>query len=232
MLRAMGAAYFTADLFRFLTELRDHNERDWFNANKARYEQSARDPFLRLIADLAPKLKKISAHFVADASPVGGSMMRIYRDTRFAKDKTPYKTGLAATFWHAKAKEGAMPAFHLRLEPDHSSVGAGIWRPEPGPLKKIRSAIASDTKRWQRITSDQQLGSGCGMMGESLKRPPPGFDANHPCIEDIKRKDFGLSAPLDVKRLTQAAFLDDVVDGMRAATPFLEFVTKSIGLAF
>jgi uncharacterized protein (TIGR02453 family) len=228
----MPAAHFTPDLFRFLAELKAHNERDWFQANKERYEQSVRDPFLRFLADLAPRMKKISPHFVVDASPNGGSMMRMYRDTRFAKDKSPYKTAVAAHFWHAKGKEGATPAFHLRLEPGDSTVGGGIWQPEPGALKKIRTAIVDDTKGWQRITSKRQLGSGCGMMGESLKRPPPGFDANHPCIEDIKRKDFGVSVALDNQRVAQPGFVDDVANGLRAAAPFLEFVTEAVGLAF
>src|SRR5215468_1462069 len=138
---------------RFLRELAAHNNREWFQKNKERYERSVRDPFLRFVADLQPRLAKISPHFVADPRPVGGSMMRIYRDTRFAKDKAPYKTEVAAHFWHAKGKEGAMPAFHLRLEPGHSTVGAGIWRPEPFALKKIRQAIAKDAKSWQRVIS-------------------------------------------------------------------------------
>jgi uncharacterized protein (TIGR02453 family) len=208
------------------------NQSRWFQQNKERYEHSARDPFLQLISDLAPRLKKISPHFVVDPRPVGGSMMRIYRDTRFSKDKTPYKTALAAHFWHAKAKEGATPAFHLRIEPGGSSVGAGIWQPEPGALKKIRSAIAGDAKGWRKVTSQRELGTGCGMIGESLKRPPPGFDADHPCIEDIKRKDFGLSVPLDERSLAKADFIDQVTDGLRAVAPFLAFLTRSIGLAF
>src|SRR5271170_6489971 len=103
--------YFAPEAMQFLEELWQHNERDWFLGNKARYEEQVRDPFLRLIADLAPALKKISPYFVADPRPVGGSMMRIYRDTRFSKDKSPYKTSLAAHFWHSKGKDGATPAY-------------------------------------------------------------------------------------------------------------------------
>ena len=137
--------YFTPELFKFFRELEKNNEREWFNANKERYERSVKEPFLQFLADLQPRLRKVSPHFVADPSPVGGSMMSIYSDTRFSKDKTPYKTAVAAHFWHAKGKEGATPAFHLRLQPGDSSVGGGIWRPEPRALKKIREAIVVDT---------------------------------------------------------------------------------------
>src|SRR5229473_2352080 len=133
-----GEAYFTRRAFEFLKELRAHNNRDWFQANKERYEEQVREPFLRLIADLAPGLKKTNSSFVADPSSNGGSMMRIYRDIRFSKDKSPYKTFVAAHFWHARGKEGGMSAYYLRLEPGGSVIGAGIWRPEPAALKGIR----------------------------------------------------------------------------------------------
>ncbi len=227
-----STVYFTPDLMRFLGELAAHNNRDWFNANKERYERSVRDPFLRFVADLQPQLKKISPHFVADARPVGGSMMRIYRDTRFAKDKTPYKTAVMARFWHAKGKEGATPAFYLRLQPGDSFVGAGIWQPEPGALKRIRKAIVDDSKAWQRIKDGREFRSSCGMAGESLKRPPPGFDASHPFIEDIKRKDFATMTPLDDKRVAGASFMKDLVDAFRTSSPFLAFLTEAVGLPF
>jgi uncharacterized protein (TIGR02453 family) len=225
-------AYFTPDLMRFLGELKSHNNRDWFNANKERYERSVRDPFLRFVADLQPRLEKISPHFVADPSPVGGSMMRIYRDTRFSKDKTPYKTAVMAHFQHKKGKEGATPAFYLRLQPGDSSVGAGIWHPEPAALKRIRKAIVADSATWGRIKDGREFRSSCGMAGESLKRPPPGFDADHPFIEDLKRKDFATMARLDDKRVAGASFMDDLLEAFSTTSPFLSFLTKAVGLPY
>jgi uncharacterized protein (TIGR02453 family) len=224
--------YFTPDLFRFLSELRAHNERDWFQRNKERYERSVRDPFLRFVADLGPRLKEISPQFVADPSPVGGSMMRIYRDTRFSKDKTPYKVAVAAHFPHARGKEGATPAFYLRLQPGQCSVGAGIWRPEPAALKRIRQAIVRDTMTWKRITQGRPFRSGCGMAGESLRRAPLGFDPNHPFIEDIKRKDFATSAALNDRSVTSPHFTNDLIDAFKITAPFVEFLTRAVGLKF
>jgi uncharacterized protein (TIGR02453 family) len=227
-----SAAYFTPELLRFLAELKAHNDREWFQKNKSRYEESVRDPFLRFVADLAPRLKKISPHLVADPKPVGGSMMRIYRDTRFSKDKTPYKTAVMAHFWHAKGKEGATPAFYLRLAPGDSVVGAGVWHPEPNALKRIRKAIVDDSKTWEKITRGREFRTVCGLVGESLKRPPPGFDANHPFIEDIKRKDFATSVGLADKQITSARFMDDLLGAFGASSPFLGFVSKAIGLPY
>jgi len=222
--------YFTRDAFKFLGELRAHNQRDWFLKNKARYEQKVRDPFLRFIADLAPGLHKINPHIVADASPTGGSMMRIYRDIRFSKDKSPYKTSVAAHFWHDKGKEGATPAYYLHLEPRGSLVGAGVWRPEPGALKKIRDAIVADPKRWKQVTSAGELGSKCKMAGESLRRPPRGYDPSHPLVEDIKRKDFTLGQSLADTEVLGRDFLNLTLASFEKTAPFVEFLSDAIGL--
>ncbi len=119
---------FSPATFKFLRELEANNRRDWFNANKERYLRDARDPMLEFIAAFAPRLKKISARFAADPSPNGGSMFRIYRDTRFSKDKSPYKTYLAAHFQHASCGEEMMaPGFYVSLAPGECYMGvAGV----------------------------------------------------------------------------------------------------------
>jgi uncharacterized protein (TIGR02453 family) len=228
----VATSYFTPELFRFLTELRAHNERDWFLANKERYEAHVRAPFLRFIGDLGPRLKRISPHFVADPKPVGGSLMRINRDIRFSRDKSPYKTGMGAHFWHDRGEEGAMPAFYLRLEPGKSVIGGGIWHPDPKALGRIRDAIASRSKDWRRVTQGGGLGKGCELMGETLKRPPKGYAPDHPCINDIKRKDFGLGADLENGEVTGPRFMDDVVERYRRTAPLLKFLSESLGLPF
>jgi len=221
--------YFSREALNFLSELRIHNKRDWFEKNKERYNARVRDPFLRFIADLAPGLRKINPHIVVDPSPTRGSMMRIYRDIRFSRDKSPYKTSAAAHFWHEKGKDGATPAYYLHLEPSGSLIGAGIWRPEPRALRKIRDAIVADPKRWKRITSAGQLGY-CKMTGESLKRPPRGYDPEHPLIEDIKRRDFTLGRPLADGEVLRRDFLQLTLTNFRQTAPFVEFLSDAIGL--
>ncbi len=220
--------HFGPDFLRFLTDLRAHNDREWFQAHKDRYEAAVRDPFLRFVADLGPLLQKLNPHFVADPSPVGGSMMRIYRDIRFSRDKSPYKTAVAAHFSQANRKSESAPALYLHLEPGESSIGGGIWRPAPPTLKKIRGAIVRESKRWQGITSDPDFKSTYRMTGESLKRLPPGFDPDDPLADDLKRKDFIVGSRLADRQIVSNNFIEFVIDRYRAALPFIRFLSESV----
>jgi uncharacterized protein (TIGR02453 family) len=157
-------------------------------------------------------------------------MMRIHRDIRFSKDKSPYKTFVAAHFWHEKGKEGAMPAYYLRLAPESSLIGGGVWHPETQAVRKIRDRIVSYPNDWQRVTADFRSRSGSKMAGESLQRPPAGYDPNHPLIEDLKRKDFTLFSPLTQRDVCGSGFPDLVLENFRSMNPFVEFLTKAIGL--
>jgi uncharacterized protein (TIGR02453 family) len=221
-------AYFTSDSLQFLKDLRIHNERVWFERNRGRYESQVRDPFLHLIADLQAPLKKISPGFIADPRPTGGSMMRIYRDIRFSADKSPYKTAVAAHFSSSKGMDGCTPGYYLHIEPGHSLIGAGLWHPDTNTLSKIREAIVAKPAHWQRITSGAVFGSSCGMTGESLKRPPRGFDPNHPLIEDLKRKDFVISLELTDEQICSPELLDHVTGAFRVAAPFAQFLVDAV----
>src|SRR5579885_1175184 len=222
--------YFSPGTFSFLSELRTHNNREWFLKNKKRYEAEVRDPMLRFIADLGPALRKINPNIIADPSPTRGSMMRIYRDTRFSPDKSPYKTFVAAHFWHRKCKDGSAPGYYLRLMPGDSLLGGGVWHPEAPVLKKLRDAIVTNPKRWSRIRSDKKLTAAYTMGGESLKTAPRGYDPSHPLIEDIKRKDFIFGRSLDDKEVVARDFLETTVEAFRAMAPFIAFLSEALDL--
>jgi uncharacterized protein (TIGR02453 family) len=225
-----SARYFSPELFKFLSELRAHNNRDWFQKNKERYEAQVRDPMLLFIADLGPGLRRINPNIVADPNPTRGSMMRIYRDIRFSEDKSPYKTFVAAHFWNRKGKDGGTPGYYLRLAPGGSLIGGGIWHPEPPVLKKIRDAIVDDPKGWKRIRGAEQLTATCEMAGESLKTAPRGYDANHPLIEDIKRKDFTVGRSVSDREVIARDFLDRTLDTFRKMAPFVAFLSEALDL--
>ena len=177
-------AYFSPEFFQFLRQLKRHNNRDWFANNKPRYEAIVRDPALLFIDAFAPHLHKLSPHFVADPRPSRGSLFRIYRDTRFSSDKTPYKTHIGIHFSHSSGKDAHAPVFYLHLEPEGCFAAAGIWHPDNYALTQLRSAIVAQPSEWEKVKKKVEL------EGDTLKRPPRGFDPNHQFIEDIKRKDF------------------------------------------
>jgi uncharacterized protein (TIGR02453 family) len=223
-------AHFAPEIFAFLAELRDNNNRQWFQANKGRYESDVRDPLLAFVADFAGPLRDISPHFVADPRPVGGSIFRIYRDVRFSKDKSPYKTQAAAHFRHEVGKEVHGPGFYLHLEPGGVFAGFGIWHPDLRTLSKIRDAIVANPARWRRIVSDDGFTGHYQLMGESLSRPPKGYDADHPLVEDLKRKDFVATMGFTEDDACSPGFPDRYAESCRGAGPFMEFLTVAVGL--
>jgi len=218
-------AHFTPALFKFLDELGKHNQRPWFEANKARYLADVRDPFLRFIADLQPRLRKLSPHLVVDPKPAGGSMFRVHRDTRFSKDKSPYKTHAAAHFPHAGC-EGSAPGFYLRLDAESVMIGAGVWHPDAPELKRIRDAIANQTADWKKATKGRELD------GEKLARPPKGYDADHPLVEELKRKDFITGVEFGRREVCAPDFLDRFVGACRDTSPLVKFLCGALELSF
>ncbi len=219
-------------LFRFFVELRAHNDREWFHDNKERYESDVKEPLIGFINAFGPRLEKISANFVADPRPQGGSMFRIHRDVRFSKDKSPYKTHAALQFRHVRGKDVHAPGYYLHLEPDNVFMGVGLWRPDRDALAAIREAIVEDPKRWTSAIRGQGFKERFQLSGESLKRPPKGIDPDHPLIEDLRRKDFIAVHNFKARAALKPEFLTDFTRACRTASPFMRFLTESIGLDF
>ena len=215
------------ELFRFLRELERNNDRVWFAANKQRYLEQVRDPLLRFVADLAPRLAAISKHVVVDPSPVGGSLFRIYRDPRFSKDKRPYKTHAAMAFRGGGGMHPA-PAFYLHLGPGDVFAGAGIWRPEPETLKQIRDAIAAGPARWRRVTGRCALDDD----DQKLSRPPRGYDPDHPLIEDLKRKTYTTGRQLGERDACAPGFADVFAKVCKEASPLMAFLSDAVGAKY
>lgn len=226
----MPDSHFTPALFGFLRELAANNDRGWFEANRERYRAEVRDPMLDFIADFAPHLAAISPQFVADPRPNGGSLFRIHRDVRFAKDKRPYKTNAGAHFRHVAARDAHAPGFYLHLEPGGVFAAGGVWHPDGPALARIRTAIAGDAEGWRRATS--ALVPGAALGGESLKRPPRGFDADHPLIDDIRRKDFFAVVRLDEEDACAPGFIERYAAICRGIAPLARFLTGALGQAF
>lgn len=228
----MPTRYFTPKLFAFLRDLEQNNEREWFKANQDRYEEHVREPALEFINDFAGPLESISEHFVADSRKVGGSLFRIQRDTRFSKDKTPYKLNTGMQFRHVAAKDVHAPGFYLNLEPKACYMGVGLWRPETKVAYQIREHIDENQADWKRATRGNRFTEVFTVGGDSLKRPPRGYDEDHPLIEDLKRKDFIASTRLTQKQVTSAHFMEDFTENCKRAVPFMKFLCAAMNLPF
>lgn len=218
------------DYFDFLNELKANNNREWFNDNKPRFKESVQEPLAAFVEAMAPRLKKISKHFVADPRLNGGSVFRIYKDVRFSKDKSPYKTHGGVQFRHALGKDAHAPGFYVHLAPDEIFYGGGIWHPPAPKLLKIREAIRDRGKAWSAATTAAAFKKRFkSVRGEGLTRPPRGFDSDDPLIEDIKRKSFFAMAEGKPAQAKKPAFADDVEAAMKDGKPLIKFLCDAVG---
>ena len=224
---------FGPPFFAFFDDLARNNDRAWFAANKDRYGADVVDPMVRFIAAMAPRLAALSPHFVADPRPNGGSMFRIHRDVRFSKDKRPYKENAACQFRHAAERDAHAPGFYVHLAPGEVVFGGGIWMPPSPTLVAIRAAIRDRADDWSAAVSDGALVETFGgVAGDGLTRPPRGFTADDPHIDDIRRKTFFVMRHEPVGLAGSAAFVDEVDRTFRAAGPLMRFLTDATGQPF
>ena len=227
------SAYFTDATFRFLRGLARHNEREWFNAHRADHEAALRQPFLRLIADLQPDVAAISAHYRADPRPVGGSLFRIHRDTRFANDKSPYKGWQGARLFHHRRREVAAPSFYLHLEPGASFVGAGLWHPETHTQRRIRQFIFDNPGSWQAAAHAPAFRRRFALGSDDmLVRAPRGFPADFAWAEDLRRRNFVALRPLDDAAMASPRLRSDLERDLKALAPLVDYLCAALDLEF
>jgi uncharacterized protein (TIGR02453 family) len=230
--RTVPEGLFTNDLFTFLKDLTRHNDRAWFAENKQRYVEAVQEPALEFVRAFAPSLAKISPQFVADDRPVGGSLFRIYRDVRFTKDKSPYKTHVVISFRHRLAKDVQTPGYYLYLGPREVFAAAGIWHPDRETLHRIRTAIVQKPEDWKKGTRGKAFTSRFRQTGDRQTRAPAGFGPDHPLIEDLKWKDYFALAMFDERTAIREDFVPLFARTCSAATPFMRFLCQALGRPF
>jgi uncharacterized protein (TIGR02453 family) len=226
-------AYFSPKSFAFLRGLARHNERAWFQAHKADYEAHVRGPFLRLLGDLQPALAALSPHYRADPRPMGGSLFRIHRDTRFANDKSPYKGWQGARLFHARRREVPAPSFYVHLEPGGSFIGAGLWHPETPTQRKVRQFIHDNPGAWARAAHAPpfrrrfELGD-----DDMLVRMPAGYPADSAFAEDLRRRNFVALRALDDAAMASPRLRAVVERDLVALAPFVDYLCAALDLEF
>ncbi len=223
---------FSEATFRFLDELAANNDRGWFEANKSRYESDVREPALAFIAAMGPLLAQFAPSFRAEPRRIGGSLMRVFRDTRFSRDKSPYKTNVGIQFRHALGKDVHAPGFYLHVSTGECFLGAGCWHPEADALGRIRDRVAAHPDRWFAARDDRKFGRHWTLAGDSLTRAPRGYAADHPALEDLKRKDFIALASLSFDDVVSPGLLELAGSRYASAAPLMRFLCEALRVPY
>ncbi|HMB72867.1 MAG TPA: DUF2461 domain-containing protein [Gammaproteobacteria bacterium] len=224
--------HFSSRTFTFLKELQANNNKAWFDEHRARYESDVREPALAYIEAMAVSLRRISPHFTAIAKRSGGSLMRVHRDMRFARDGKPYKTNIGIQFRHERGRDVHAPGFYVHVEPGQCFLGAGIWRPESGTLAAIRREIADRPAAWRRAVTARRFTEKFELSGEQLSRPPRGYSSDSPCIDDLRRKDFIALTPVPESFVRRRDLPKASSELFRRATALMRFLCGALDLDY
>ncbi|MBB1059361.1 DUF2461 domain-containing protein [Marilutibacter spongiae] len=225
--------YFSDASFDFLQQLGRHNSREWFQAHKDRYEEHVREPFRRLLADLQPALAEVSLHYRSVPKGVAGSLFRIHRDTRFSKDKSPYKSWQGARLFHERSKNLDAPGFYIHLQRGRCFVGAGLWHPSPDSLRRIRHFILDNPDGWGRAAHAPAFERSYRLDdSEMLVRMPRGFPPEFEHAEDLRRRNFVVSRAITDATMTGPRLRQRLETDIKAMAPFVDYLCASLDLEF
>lgn len=207
--------------FEFLKLLKANNHRDWFNAHKDRYLQE----LAQMEAFAGALLDEMQKHDVLETISGKKSLQRIYRDTRFSKEKTPYKNHWGGNF--VRATRYRRGGYYYHIEPGNSFVGGGFWGPNNDDLKRIREDVAFDATPLRKILADPNFVQNFGtLQGEQLKLMPKGFPADHPDIDLLKYKQFLLIRHFSDHEVIDPDFVNNANEAFKAMRPFLDYMSQ------
>ena len=210
----------------FFRSLKRNNRREWFQPRKPNFEQYVKEPMIELVTALNSEFAKFAPEYVSDPKK---AIFRIYRDTRFSKDKTPYKTHIAASFGRRGGERLAAGGFYFSVSHDQIEVAGGIYHPAPDTTLLVRSYIAEHHQELRRLLADQKLRRLLGeLQGDRLSRAPKGFDPAHPAIALIRMKDWILDTTIDPALATTSRLYRQIADRFRAMTPVIDFLNRPL----
>lgn len=214
------------DLLQFLYELSQNNNKDWFDKNKKRFETTVKQPFEDAVGSIILQLKEFEPTFQIQPKDC---IHRIYRDTRFSADKTPYKSHVAAIFSRLGRKTMDEPGYYIHLEFGNLMLGGGAYFLDKEPLRKVRTAIMQDPETFRELISDPVFFEKYGeIKGEKNKVLPPEFKDMAKKEPLIANKQFYFMAEIDPEAILRPDFTAFVIDYMRAAKPFNDFLRSAI----
>ncbi len=213
---------FPADALSFFRSLKRNNNRTWFNDHKARYVENVKFPMETFLFHLRERLHRSIPDLDIDPKK---SMYRIYRDIRFSKDKSPYKTHQAAAFTFSGGHRNHDPGFYLHIEPGTVFIGGGWWMPDLSKLKTLRAALATGFPEFRKILARKKFRDLFGnLQGEKLSRLPRGYEAGHPAEDLLRHKQFLVSVTFPAERILDGAFLRETADAFTTMEPFVRYL--------
>src|ERR1700722_2442562 len=220
------ATYFSGDALKFLRGLKRNNDRVWFEARRGVFEKELKEPMLKLIGEINEAMVEFAPMHVRPPQKI---MMRIYRDIRFSKNKQPYKTHVSAWWVRDGLQKTSGAGFYLQVSAEEVLVAAGVYMPEREQLLAIRRYLAEHHKEFRAVMIRKKLRS---LMNENdgvpLTRAPKGFPEEHPAIDLLKNKQWGVSARLPVERATRATLVKDVVQRFKVAAPLVALLNAPL----
>lgn len=217
-------AGFSPDAVSFLRTLKRNNRREWFQPRKEKYEAAIRSPMLELVSCLNEEFARFAPEYI---TPPQKALYRIYRDTRFSKDKTPYKTHISAIFPRHTAVKREGSVFYFHFTEKEILVFGGVWAPERDELLAYRTLLQDHHEEFQAILADKKLKRVIGgLQGEQLTRMPKGFPVDHPAEELLRHRQWYLEATFDVKLLTTPRLVPEIVRHFEVMAPFVEFLNR------
>jgi len=209
----------------FLKNLKRNNDREWFLEHKPVYEESVRAPMLRLIEALAEEFADFAPEILASSK----SLFRIYRDTRFSKDKHPFKTHVAASFSVRGLDRHEGAGFYFHISPTELWIGGGIYRPAPDELRCVRDHIAASHEKLKRIVEARQFRKLFGTLsGEQSSRMPRGYPSDHPAEHYLRYKDLIAARELTPAEATKPDFFETLVESFRTMHPLIRYLNEPI----
>ncbi len=229
-------SYFDQHSLQFLRGIARHNTKPWFEAHREDYEQHVKAPMAELVEEMALRMSTFAAEITGEPKR---SVFRIYRDVRFSKDKSPYKTHAACWFFHeggsskvGREAHGGGAGFYFHLQPGASMVGGGLWMPPRPALQKIRHRIADDPRGFERVVLAPAFKRRFGALSEEsmLQRVPRGWEADHPAARWLRFQSFTAGRSLTDAEVTSARLTKALHTDFQAMTPFVRWLNAAIGL--
>jgi uncharacterized protein (TIGR02453 family) len=216
---------FTTKTLTFLRALKRNNRREWFHANRDRYDAEVRGPMVAVIERLADDLPTFAPDMAAD---VKTSLFRPWRDTRFSADKTPLKNHVAARFPHRKLGRQRGASFYFEVAPTWVWIGGGMYAPDMSQLHALREHVAANHARLDRILGASALRRFGGLHGERMTRVPRGYGKDHPAAHHLQFKQFFSFREEAAVFATEPAFYKELVATFRNLAPLVGFLNEAM----